>query len=212
MRIINRDPYFHSYQRTCSETSSTLEKQWSRLSYDLYNSASCPFQNNIKTIRVEPAKNLLKIFTKAENRYTVRYEELKIFDLENVTGLEDTFYQEVIHYRVLDWFDVKTTGGHIEFEVLEDKDSLFVNRVIFFDSTRVDGSRIHKDLLAESFLTSDQLNDVEFTDTMVRFKILNLLEQTGFKRPQLELWKRDIYPVKKTLLKIEGNITLMGDE
>ena len=207
--LLNRDPSFHSYQRAQSKADITLEQEWSGLVYNIYNSGSCAFQRDIKTIRVEPNKNFLSVFTKAEKKYTIEYEKLFIFDLENVVGLEHTFHQEIAYYRVLDWFDVKTTGGVIETSVIQDPTTDFVKKIIFFDSTRIDGSRSHKDLVSESFLSASQLNNVEFTDTMAKFKVVSLLGTIGIKNPCLELWKRDIYPVKTNAFKREENICLM---
>ncbi len=210
--LFNRDPYIHSYQRTHTPAGHTLEQEWAQACYNLYDSGLHPFQNSINTIRIDSSNNLAKIFTKSEKKYTIRYDELKVFDLENVHGLEKDFHQELVHYLVLDWFDVKTTGGDMSLNLIEDKGSLFVNKVVFFDSTRIDGARQHKDILAESILTYDQLSDVNFTDTVARFKVVSMLEESGFIRPKIELWKRDIYPVKKTFPKTEGNISLMGEE
>ena len=210
--LFNRDPYIHSYQRACSESDSTIEQNWAETSYGLYNSGKCPFQNSISKIRVHRDKNLIKVYTRSEKKYTVQYKKLCIFDLENVYGLEDISREEIINYRVLDWFDVKTTGGIIPSEAIEDKQSLFVRKIVFFDSTRIDGTNAHKDILAESILNPDQLNNVNFTDTVSRFKVIGMLKEVGFVRPKIELWKRDVYPLKKITPKVEENIIFMGDE
>ena len=65
---------------------------------------------------------------------------------------------------------------------------------------RVDGRQDYMDLLSESFLTENQLKSFEFSDTMARFKILDLLGKHGAKGVKMALWKRDIYPVYKRLL------------
>ena len=64
-------------------------------------------------------------------------------------------------------------------------------------SKRIDGNNKYLDLLCESFLTQKQLSDFNFSDTMTRFKIKNLLKSFKGDKITLKFWKRDIYPVYK---------------
>jgi len=208
--LFNCDPHFHSYQPSCSEFDSTLEETWAKTSYRLYQEGKNPFSNTIKTLRIDRKEKLVKVFTKNEMRSLVGYDKLYIFDLENVLGVEDVFSQEILRYRVLDWFDVHTTGGKVDVESLEDLSSDFIKKISFFDSTRIDGSRAHKDIVAESILTLEQINDVNYTDTIARFKIIEQLKQIGIEKPNLRLWKRDIYPIKKICGENQNDIFLMG--
>ena len=209
--LCNRSPYYHSYECGGTHPRLPLEEEWARHSYKIYQAGRNPFSDKIKTIRVDKAEKTIKVMTVGETRYFISYDELYIFDLENVFGLEDIFSQEIIHYRVLDWFDIRTTGGEIDVETIDDPNSNFVKKICFFDSTRIDGERNHKDLVAESVLTPEEINDVNFTDTIARFKVVNQLEQIGIKKPRLELWKRDIYPIKKISGMDQDSIYLMRD-
>ena len=113
-----------------------------------------------------------------------------MFDDENVEGF--SLNRELLHYRVIDWFDCQglydLDFGEI---VTEDK---FVHKIKLFKTRRIDGNQRYLDMLCESFLTDSQLKSFEYSDTMVRFKVTDLLKKRGVK-VRMSLWKRDIYPV-----------------
>jgi hypothetical protein len=180
-------PHHHSYEG--------VEESWSEKLYQLYNLGLVPFIDKTKNIRIIPEDNLIKVFTD-NNIFTIRYENIHIFDFENVSGVKSN--KEIVHYRVVDWFDCRGLSGFKTNEIIGDDN--FVYKIKLFRSTRVDGRQDHMDLLSESFLTEKQLKSFEFSDTMARFKIVDLLRKHGVKGVKMVLWKRDIYPVYKRLL------------
>ena len=60
-------------------------------------------------------------------------------------------------------------------------DSEFVNKIIFYQSDRIDGNHDLKDAVAISYLTKEQLNDFEFSDINSRFKTKHVMKQSGIK-------------------------------
>ena len=84
-------------------------------------------------------------------------------------------------------------------QIISDDD--FVSRVKFFKSRRIDGNQRYLDLLCESFLTDSQLKSFEYSDTMARFKIRDMLKKHLNKKVTMSLWKRDVYPVYRCLQK-----------
>ena len=74
-----------------------------------------------------------------------------------------------------------------------------MNIIKFFKSKRIDGDQKYLDLLCESFLSDKQLKSFEYSDTMVRFKVEDLLKEHGVTNPRMSLWKREIFPVYKTI-------------
>ena len=128
-----------------------MESAWAEKSYDLYNKGLCPFTDKVEAVRVDSEQKTVKVLTKS-SRYVIKYQNLHVFDTKNVSGI--FLAREIIHYRVLDWFDCK---GLCEIGVEEIiTDDKFVNKVVFFKTRRIDGDQKYLDLLCESFLTEEQ--------------------------------------------------------
>ena len=193
--IKNVDPAYHSYEG--------VQEEWAAKVYDLYNIGKSPVIEQVTSIRVNPVQKSLKVFTEY-NHVVIKYDNLHLFNMDNVCGLEEEAKTKLIGYRVLDWFDVRSMGSHDLDEITLDDD--FINNIRFFKTCRLDGNQPYKDLVCESFLTEKQLKSVDFTDTMARFKTLSILEERGLGKPKLELWKRDVYPIKETIYKEQNSI------
>ena len=182
--IKNRNPYHHSYDG--------CEEEWAEKLYELHARGLCPFVDKSNKIRVYPEDRLLKVFTD-HNVYVVEYAKLSIYDDENIEGF--SLNRELLGYRVIDWFDCQGLRSlSLDHILTQDQ---FVNKIKFFKTLRVDGDQKYVDVLCESFLTENQLKSFEYSDTMVRFKILELLKKHGVDNPKMSLWKRDTYPVYK---------------
>jgi len=182
--IKNRPPFHHSYEMA--------EEAWAEKIYQLYDLALVPLTDKSNKIRIFPEEKLIKVFTD-HNVYVIKYENLHVFDDENVEGF--SLNRELLHYRVVDWFDCQ---GLYDLDINEiTTDDKFVYIVRFFKTPRIDGDQRYLDLLCESFLTDNQLKNFDYSDTMVRFKVIDLLEKHGIKKAKMSLWKRDIYPVYK---------------
>ena len=184
--IKNRPPHHHSYEST--------ENIWAEKSYELYNLGLTPFADKVSSIRITPEEKLIKIITH-KSAFTVQYEELHLFDTENVSGV--SLKREIARYRVVDWFDCKGLYD-LDFDEMATEDQ-FVNKIKLFKTLRIDGDQKYLDLLCESFLTEDQLKSFDYSDTMVRFKVADLLKKRGIDKVQMVLWKRDVYPIYKWL-------------
>lgn len=191
----NAESHYHSYEG--------IQEEWARKVYDLYNIGKTPITERITSIRVNSEQKDLKIFTEY-GHFTAEYENLHLFSMDNIFGLEQEANTTLVGYRVLDWFDVRAMGVHDLDEIILGDD--FINNIRFFKTCRLDGNQPYKDLVCESFLTEKQLKSVDFTDTMARFKTLSILEERGLGKPKLELWKRDVYPIKETIYKEQNSI------
>jgi len=184
--IKNRAPHHHSYEDT--------EQEWAEKIYQLYELALVPFTNMSKNLRILPEEKILKVYAD-RNVYIVKYDNLYLYDDDNVEGL--SLNRELAHYRVVDWFDCRGLYN-IDFDEIITDDK-FVNKIKFFKTRRIDGNQKYLDLLCESFLTDNQLKNFGYSDTMVRFKVLDLLKKRGCDKVSMSLWKRDIYPIYKTI-------------
>ncbi len=182
--IKNRSPYHHSYEG--------IEEEWAEKSYQLYNLGLTPFTDKLYKIRVSLEDKFIKVFTD-RNVFSIQYVNLYVFDDENLEGT--SLDRELLYYRVIDWFDCQGLYD-LDFDEIETEDK-FVHKVKFFKTQRIDGNQRYLDLLCESFLGVNQLKSFDYSDTMARFKIMDLLEKHGINKVKLSLWKRELYPVYK---------------
>ena len=121
----------------------------------------------------------------------IKYKNLYVYDDENVEGF--SLNRELLHYRVIDWFDCQGLYN-LGFNELVTEDK-FVHKIKLFKTRRIDGNQRYLDLLCESFLTEKQLKSFDYSDTMVRFKVMDVLEKHGVNKVKMSLWKRGIHPV-----------------
>jgi hypothetical protein len=184
--IKNRLPQHHSYEN--------IEEEWAEKLYRLHDLALVPFTDKSNNIRFFPEDKLIKVFTD-HNVFVVRYKNLHVYDDENVEGF--SLNRELLHYRVIDWFDCQGLYN-LDFDEIVTRDK-FVHKIKLFRTRRIDGHQKYLDLLCESYLTGKQLKSFDYSDTMARFKVTDLLEKHGLNRTNMLLWKRDIYPIYKTI-------------
>ena len=184
---------------------------WEYLSYSLNSRGLHPFGEKLDSIRVNLDENEISMSSKFFSGQKLRFSTLHIFDTDNVHGLPFPDF-EIEKYRVFDWYAVKSGTKH-EYDYLYD-DSEFVKKIHFYISPRIHGNRQYKDLVAESFLTKRQLNDVDYSDSISRLKILQMMKDAGIKGTghgngynlplRIELQKREVLPIKVTNYTEEG--------
>ena len=184
--IKNREPYHHSYEG--------IEEEWAQRIYSLYDQGLMPFTDKVRSLRVDQKANTIKIFLK-QGVSVIGYDKLHVLDLENVHGLQHG--RELINYRVIDWFDCQGLYD-LDVHTVKTNDE-FVQTVGFFKSKRIYGNQKYLDLYCESFLTKEQLKSFEYSDTMARFKVAELLKKYTPREASLTLWKRDVYPRYQTI-------------
>lgn len=151
---------------------------WKKLYYILSLSGNILFSDKIDNIRIKEDK--INVFTKRARKYTIEHEKSYVFDDFNLYGIPDelSLKQEAI-LEIRDWFDVKSGMKH-EHDLLI-SDSKFVNKIIFYQSDRIDGNHDLKDAVAISYLTKEQLDDFEYSDVSARFKTKHIMKQSGIK-------------------------------
>jgi len=151
---------------------------WERLVFCLSMSGLIPAADKVFSIRVED-DNLLKITTKGSRVIRFKFKKLRIFDSDNVLGLIAS--REPEKFKVVDWVNVRSGMTH-QYDHLETGDE-FIKEIYFHPSERLGAGENdnRKDLVAISYLTREQLDDFEYSDTYAKFKITNLMKETGIK-------------------------------
>jgi hypothetical protein len=183
---------------------------WESLNFILGLSGQLIMGDKVASINIRD--DILKVTTHNSRLARFKFNKLVVFDDHNVYGLPLIKERKIGKSRVLDWFDVRSGMEH-EHDLLETKDE-FIREVIFYPSDRFGNQasgRIRKDLVAVSFLEDHQLKDFEYSDTMARFKILQMMKDAGIRgarngrdvnnpevyryySPKIEATQREIIP------------------
>ena len=108
-----------------------------------------------------------------------KFNQLRVFDGENVYGLGVPIEND--KYKVIDWINVRSGMKH-EYDYFETEDDL-VKEVYFYPSQRLGAGENdeRKDLVSVSYLNKEQLEDFNYSDTYVKFKIQRLMKEHGIK-------------------------------
>jgi hypothetical protein len=187
-----------------------LLQAWEKITFLLSLSGQLPMGDRVASLNVRD--NLLKATTPNSRLGKFEFARLIIFDDRDIYGLPPIRKQEVGKSRVLDWFDVRSGMEHMHDSITTDDN--FVKEIIFYPSDRFGNQksgRVRKDLVSISYLDQDEVNDFEYSDTMARFKVLQLMKDAGIKgarngrdtynpeiyryySPKIEATQREIFP------------------
>ena len=155
----------------------TKLEAWSQIVLEQSIDGFCPFGPSVESVRVEG--NTLKVVPESGTIISVEFDNCYIFDDENVTFSNEILQERPDKYRVLDWMNVRTGTTH-GYDEIETKD-LFIKKIYFYKSRRIDGQHNKKDLVAESILTKEQLSEFDFSETMAKFKIQDVMGKYGIR-------------------------------
>tara|TARA_R100000808_G_scaffold20926_1_gene45257 strand:- start:4162 stop:4980 length:819 start_codon:yes stop_codon:yes gene_type:complete len=188
------------------------QAEWYFLAYKMNELGKNPFSGRVKQIKIYPAENKLQVNIGKPTLFEVYYDKLRVFDTENVYGLDEND-EQIEGYHVYDWYDVRSGMLH-ELSTIEDKHNNFVKKIRFYISERIDGNQTKKDLVAESFLTGEQLGALEYSESFSRLKSIDMMKKAGIRGKKngsgnyvsikLELWKREIKK-RKTIKSFQKN-------
>jgi|TARA_R110000824_G_scaffold5670_11_gene26149 hypothetical protein len=203
-RIFPYDPFIHASDLDVISKGAFELEVWERLSYIIAMQGRDFLGRDIESISVKLEEDELSVSSNIFRPKKLRFERLTVFDTENVHGLP--FEEPKIDgFRVFDWCNVRSGGKH-DLDNLE-SESEFVKKIHFFLSPRIDGNKYIKDLVAESLLSEEQIYDVDYSDSIARLKIINMMSNAGIKGSKngigknlslkIELTKREIHPIKK---------------
>jgi len=173
-----------------------------------------PFADNISKLRINDDKTI-SCFTNNSRIVEVSFEVAYIVDDHNIAGLPLPIESAKKEFLVLDWVSVRRGGNH-PYDYIEDEDSNFVNKLVFYPSRRVMGKRATiKDACSISVLTDKQLRDVEYSETYVFLKSRDMMKTAGIRgtkngtqaisgKPaylslKLEVAERDVFPMHKNV-------------
>jgi hypothetical protein len=151
-------------------------EMWSRLDFFLGLSGLVPMGANASNIRV--TENQLSVTTKQSRNIKFNFNQLVVFSDEKIFGLPQIKKETREKSRVVDWINVRSGCSH---DILHlHSDGEFVKDIIFYPTDRSDNRNL-KDLVAISYLTDEQINDFNYSDTMVKFKVTEMMKEAGIR-------------------------------
>ena len=175
--VINNLNPPHRFEKV--ETHSKLEL-WKKLYFLLSLSGLNLVGDTGQRTRVK-SKNTISVATSNTSLVEIIFDMLIVFDDENVTGLPasvEELSQTKNKLLVLDWMIARPCMEH-DFEHFNTGDD-FVKDVYLYPTERMTGFHPRKkDVVAVSYLTSDQLQEFEHSDTYARFKTTNIMKNNG---------------------------------
>ena len=203
--VVIRSPEHFGFQTKAKVPQIYL---WEKLMFFLSLKGLIFGSDLLRSIRIEE-ENTLKITTEFSRLAKVNFENLFVFDAEQITGLENPPEIASKHHVVIDWFNVRQGSKHDKTHLLyEDR---FINEVWFFRSKR-SSYQDRKDCVARSFLTQNQIASDNYTETIARIKLRRLLKEViDVKFIELEHAGREVYYSYKPKKSEQPNITYLFD-
>ena len=182
---------YPNYERYYGKEKRLL-RLWERTGFLLGTAGLMPISTFAENMRV--VDNQLRIATERQRTAKINFNKLVVFDDKEISGLPSVRKRKEGKNRVIDWFSVSSGCNH-GFDLLEDPDD-FINKVVFYPTKRSGNNKL-KDLYTESFLTDEQLQDFEYSDTMARFKVLKMMKAAGIRGERNG--RNPLYPERSTV-------------
>jgi hypothetical protein len=135
-------------------------------------------------IKIEDEK--INYFTKAK-KYSVSYESLRIFDADNITGVN--IKKDEIFYEVYDNIHIRSSNKN-DIEYIKSEDN-FVIEIYIYPSNRNGTRKEDRDIICKSILTKEQLNSFDYSDTICRMKVAAKMKESGFTGSKAMINKKD---------------------
>ena len=156
---------------------------WNQITFLLSMAGKIPMSDKVATIRIIEEEKKIKVFTLSNRMVEFVCDKVFVFDDENVEGLPiPATKHKNPKKKILDWVNVRAGMLH-EFQLIETEDK-FVSEIHFYKSPRIDGDHKHKDLVAISYLTDEQIKDHSYSDLMTLYKTKERMKSHGIKGPR----------------------------
>jgi len=152
---------------------------WEHLLFVLGVRGLAPFSGFCSSLRLD--ENTLTGFSDYAKLRSVDFGVCHYFD-EHATYNLLTTEEEEKSYIVYDRIAFMRGGKH-DLDLIE-RNSKFCNKIWFYLSHRIDGKVLCKDACAVSFLSSDQVDDFDFSETIARLKTLQKMKDLGLRGPR----------------------------
>jgi|10_taG_2_1085330.scaffolds.fasta_scaffold48955_3 hypothetical protein len=196
--FVTPKPPFRFHYLPGEVTSRIKQRQaWEALLFILNLSGLVLFPGILVGLRVEDNRIVAKA---KRDKVEIKFDKLIIFDDTDIDGLPRVVSELKCKNRVIDWINIRSSSRH-EIKSLYGDDN-FVSEIIFYSSDRSDNKK-HKDLVSISYLADEELLDFNYSSTMVKFKVLDMMKRSGIKGKRNGIDPRNKNKYKYYAIKIE---------
>lgn len=191
--------------------SNSSQYTWSRIQTILALEGRLLSYDDLGLIKIQ--EDQIKI-TSSSGIFKYTFGLCEIFDTTNIKLENEIMSHRNDQFLVIDDFEVSVLGGKHAYLQPKMSDDHLAKQIHFYTSDRVDGANYVTDCVVESILTKQQLNDFEFSDSMVRFAVIHYLTSIGIHGNFMNLYKSGkpkyrrpkIVHKKRIILKKERNL------
>lgn len=152
---------------------------WEHVFFVLGLKGLTPFSSVCNSLRLDD--NSLTGYSEYAKLRTIDFDMCHYFDEHgtyNLISSED----KPRNHLVYDTFAFIRGGKH-HFDLIQGDDQ-FCNKIWFYPTPRVDGKTAIKDACVLSILSDDQIDDFDFSETMVRLTALQKMKDLGLRGPK----------------------------
>lgn len=185
---------------------------WDNTVFLLTLSNLVPFADKIKFIRYLDSNNL-KIVTMGDAIINITFNRLFLFDDHNFFDLPEEVGITTKDVMVLDWMKV-LSGKYHNYDIIQ-RDSAFMNKIIFYPSGKRHAVKQKKDCFVVSLIKENNLYDGKHEDYIVRIKTENIFSEYGIApningKITLEHKRRDVIKLGKSIYADFDNVIYMN--
>ena len=162
-----------------TQTGQSKVALWEHLLFVLGLKGLTPFADLCSSLRLDD--NTLTGHSEYAKLRTVEFGVCHYFD-ERATYNLLTCENKPKTYHVYDRLAFIRGGKH-HLDLIEN-DDLFCNKIWFYPTPRVDGRNPFKDACVLSILSDDQIDDFDFSETIVRLTTTQKMKDLGLRGPR----------------------------
>jgi len=198
-------PYFFEEMEDFGIGTNKLDA-WNKYIFILGIGGLFPFADKVKLLRYIDA-NTIKAITWEETVVDIKFNKLFLFSDESFYDLPIQPTKSNNDIIMVDWLKVKS-GRYHDYQFI-DRESKFINKLIFYAGSNKYGDKQSKDCLVISYLKENEQHYSKYAEYVVKIKTEKILEESGIK--QNSILKIEVEHLQRDIIPINGNSYEMFD-
>tara|TARA_B100000287_G_scaffold417566_1_gene453491 strand:+ start:673 stop:1554 length:882 start_codon:yes stop_codon:yes gene_type:complete len=159
------------------DNSSSKLQLWKRLMYALSVEGMVLNAQQFSTIEISSKESTLTVVSE-RNKTQFQYNNLYVTDPSNIRGTR-LYTKYKTKQKVYDFFNL-TSATRKDLKSIQRNDD-FINHILFYPSLRDNTHSYVKDICVTSYLTEQQLENHDYSDTSVRLILKRILKENGIR-------------------------------
>ena len=159
------------------------------------------------------SENELKILDAPSSPIRYNFETCEVFDSTEIVLENDIIETFEPVYKVYDDFELSNLGSRHRY--VEPRDCSLdpvASKIVFYNSGRVFGCDYVTDCVVESCLTKEQMNDINYSDSIIRFYVSRHLEEIGIYGNFMNFYKNGKPKYRKPKIIHKARLSFMVDQ